>query len=292
MGTAHCGSTLLSLLLSCQTECFSVGEISNLPTLYKNHKKICSICEDSCTFWEQKISSNLDQLSRSFQNQRSFPFIPLKIERRLRAIKGNDPIVQPYTTILSHLPQVNVLIDSTKVPKWISTELSLPEFQQPHLSAKLLYLVRDGRAVMASWLRRHRKGGKDADAKAFCQYWLKRVRDSQALFEKFPNEHKLKVQYEEFALAPEVTLQSIGKFLEIPIDESRLEYWKYSHHAISGNSDTKDLILKYKDQEERGKTKFEIRLDRRWKSELSETDLSIFNKLAGELNQHCLWDYM
>ncbi|NET17702.1 MAG: sulfotransferase [Okeania sp. SIO1H6] len=40
LGTPACGSTLLSLMLDSHPQCFTVGELSNLPRLYQNQKII------------------------------------------------------------------------------------------------------------------------------------------------------------------------------------------------------------------------------------------------------------
>jgi hypothetical protein len=78
-----------------------------------------------------------------------------------------------------------------------------------------------------------------------------------------------------------------------------LNYWEHEHHQIGGNTGARSLILKKTAEggdiqtvkpgdwhggyyKEMGKT---IKLDMRWKTELSPECLEYFDKHAGEMNR-------
>ncbi|MGD1854401.1 MAG: sulfotransferase [Leptolyngbyaceae cyanobacterium] len=306
LGTAHSGSTLLSLMLSSHHKIFALGELSNLPDFHKKDRSICDICEGKCSFWDTQFSSEeLNRLTDCLVNQRLHKYIPLKVERQVRSLIGRDQIFRPYTKIFSKLPDsVQVLIDSTKTVWWIEKQLQLPEFRpNGGLKPKLLHLVKDGRAVIASQIRRR----PNSDIEKLSHKWLQRVTKSQALFESFPQADRLCIAYEALATEPEKTLREICNFLDLDFTPKLLPYWESEHHFISGNTGTRSLIQKYRRQESPSDTDsihqkqnsssakdfkyyaddvgFQIKLDVRWKSELSPEQIQAFERIAGEVNR-------
>ncbi len=184
---------------------------------------------------------------------------------------------------------------------WINLQLKLPEFQAKNsrsLKPKLLHLVKDGRAVMASYLRRQ----PNLNIEKLSQKWAKRVTASQKLFENFPAADRLRIAYEHLATEPERTLQKICDFLGVEFSPTQICYWENEHHFISGNTGTRSLIQKYRQKstllqpsnrnyslyaEEVG---FQIKLDLRWKTELSSEQLDVFGQVAGEVNKPYAWN--
>ena len=79
-----------------------------------------------------------------------------------------------------------------------------------------------------------------------------------------------------------------------------IEFWKQEHHHIVGSRGTNALIRKYRGLKQKGVEKIhgsyyeelglQIKLDLRWKHELSAENLAIFNSLAGELNKSYEWN--
>lgn len=283
LGTAHCGSTLLALILDSHPDCFTVGEISNFPQLHKSGKSICSICKGTCNFWDEKFSKQeLNKLSLGFSNTRLNPLIPLKVERLLReAVK--DTVFHPYSTIAAKT-SAQVIVDSTKVAQWIDAESQLPEFKQD-LDAYLIHLVRDGRAIMHSYFKRERNASMTV--KDFSNMWLKRIAQNEALYEKFPADRRLKVAYEDLATHPEETVKQVCNFLNIPFKPDILKFWAFEHHIISGNSGTRSMIDKYHNQAEANQDSGElaIRLDQQWKKKLKPESLEEFYTLIGDRNK-------
>ena len=313
LGTAHSGSTLLSLMLGSHAQMFALGEISNLPDFHERKRPICDVCEGKCNFWDTQFKPiEQKHLANCLSNQRLSKYIPLKVERQIRGLIGRDQIFKPYTTIFSKLPEsTEVLIDSTKTVAWIKQQLQLPEFKTQAtkgINPKLLYLVRDGRAIMASYLRRK----PQLNMKELSQKWVKRITASQAFFDRFPKAERMCISYEELATKTETTLQKVCDFLELDYAPELVHYWEKEHHFVSGNTGTRSLIQKYRRQQEKvsdmnavneaqsqaspknykfyaEKVGFQIKLDLRWKSELSLEQIQIFEQIAGEVNQPYAW---
>ena len=203
LGTAHCGSTLLSLILDSHPQCFNVGELSNFPSFYRSKKRICSVCESECVFWDRQFSqTELQNLCLGLANARISPLIPLKVERFFRELV-NDDIFRPYSAIASKTP-ANVIVDSTKTIYWISGMLQRKEIKK-EFDIYLLHLVRDGRAVLNSYLKRK----QTINVQDLSHLWLKRVTENERFFEKFSVGEKMLLRYEEFATKPEEKTQKI-----------------------------------------------------------------------------------
>ncbi|KKI99328.1 sulfotransferase family protein [Prochlorothrix hollandica] len=248
LGTAHSGSTLLSLILGSHPQAFAVGELSNLPDFFDQGRSICDICESNCDFWQGRFSrQELQRLTACLWNQRLHPAIPLSVERQVRSFLGRDQIFRPYSQIFAKLPgDPRLIVDSTKTLYWIRQQLKLPEFKAPWgrstLQPKLLHLVRDGRAVLASTLRRQ----PQTSVASFSRKWLQRIQESEAFFAGFPVADRYCLRYEDLATDPQATLQHLGQFLGLTMTEDQLRYWENDHHFISGNTGTRSLIMKYR----------------------------------------------
>ncbi len=284
LGTPLCGSTLLSLMLDSHPQCFAVGELSNLPRLYQTQKRI-SICEDEYNFWDRQFSQKeLQNLSLGLANVRINPAIPLKVEKFFREIV-NDEIFRPYSVIATKA-SANVLIDSTKTVYWISEMLQRKEIKK-EFDVYLLHLVRDGRAVLNSYIRRRNKS-----VEYLSNFWLQRVTNNEIFFENFSLGHKMLLRYEQLATTPQETMQQVCNFLGIEFSMEMIPYWKYPHHIISGNSKTNSLSKKYKNPKEESQNShdFSIKINLNWRTQLKEDTLREFYAIVGDKNKSYEWN--
>lgn len=284
LGTAHCGSTLLSLILDSSDQCFTVGELSNLPTIYKREQSLT----ENHSFWHSHFSEiEKKQLALGCSNVRLSPMIPLKIEKLVREI-FNDPIFRPYSLIQAKT-SADVIVDSTKTIYWISSMLSLKELKQEY-DVYLLHLVRDGRAVLNSYLRKRKR----MTVEEFSHLWLQRVKNNEQFFHNFTQGQKMRLAYEELATNPQETTQKVCDFLGIEFKADMINYWSYEHHILSGNQGTKSLIDKYQitsQNNELNKKDLSIKLDSTWKKDLTPTHLQQFYDIVGEQNKLYEWNY-
>lgn len=288
MGTAHCGSTLLTLVLGGHCQCLSLGEISNLPDFYRRNKPICSVCQGECSLWNHQFSDqDLQLLSHGFAERRLHSFMPLKIEKQVRRFLKADQVFNPYSLIASRIKE-QILIDSTKTVWWLQKKLAAREFDEG-LSPYLIHLIRDGRAVMSSYSRRKQYQGLTPQqfGEQFGKLWKDRVTNENNFFDSFSGE-KIRLRYEEFATQPEATAQFLCSWLDIDFQHDMLSYWKHEHHTISGNSGTRASVQKYQNDAQSTRD-LGIKLNQKWQKILSVEQIAAFYKATDSMNKAYEW---
>jgi hypothetical protein len=132
---------------------------------------------------------------------------------------------------------------------------------------RLILLVRDGRAVFSSGIRRNL--GRDAALSAWSSIYSRCL----PVFQKhLTKDQWLLVHYENFATDPARELRRICDFLGIGFEESMLAFAETEQHIANGNN------MRFN----RNST---VRLDERWREDLSAPMLAYFDRRAGALNR-------
>jgi hypothetical protein len=177
-----------------------------------------------------------------------------------------------------------IVIDSSKVGLRLKYLLCNPD-----LNVRVLRLIRDGRGVALTHTNPAqfadaaepglRSGGSGLVRPDFrlpiheaALLWRRSNEEADCVTASLGKSVCMEVRYEQLCQHPDETLQSICRFLEIspmPIGNN-FRQRKLQH--IVGNGMRFD-------------TSSEIRLDERWKTQLSENDLKVFNRLSGGLNR-------
>ncbi len=295
MGSGHCGSTLLELILGSHSNIFGLGELQRLPQVvdepYQDFPKLCQICVDECEFWNRRVSFPV--LKRYFSRKHIYSFIARHISHYHKSIYH----------YLFRWSGHDILIDSSKQVKWIKHQLR-PSYHWREITPILLYITRDGRAVVNSLLRKY----PDRDIAKVTMRWKRSVEDMNKFYENFPSDERLIVSYEKLATQPSQIISNLCEFLRIKYEPAMLQYWIHDHHTTLGNLGTRSLIFRYRayddlkiGQETVPKNSFEqlremhgnyyeklgmtIKLDLRWKEELSKEQLQVFEAIAGEANR-------
>jgi len=293
MGMGRSGSTLLDLMIGSHPDTFSLGEISHLPRIIEKGKK--NWTPGGSTFWQENFpEAELKQFAAGLSTKRLHEYIPRKVERFIRELFGKDEILNPYTVLFSKTRKT-ILSDSSKDITWISHKLKAREFRQGLIEPYILHNIRDGRAVVNSYLRLN----PSRTMEELSHRWVRRFNQHKNFYAQFPEERKMIIRYEELASTPQTVLERICQLLSIEFTPEMIEYWKQDHHHIVGSRGTNSLISKYRGQTAKGVKKhgnyyqapeFAIKLDLRWKQELSLENLEIFNSIVGSLNKPYEWD--
>ncbi|WP_339737050.1 sulfotransferase [uncultured Maricaulis sp.] len=260
-GAGHSGSTLLGMILGSHSKAFYVGEgakVRNLGDEKKPlRKRVCKICGEGCEVWA------------GFRWDRESPL---------------------YEQISAHVHRT-VIIDSTKDEAWI--EARAAEMNKAGGQAFLLFLTRDGRAVVNSRIRKYPERGAEAQIRQ----WMEKMVLSQALFERFEGP-KLQVSYENLSTRTESEVRRVCDMMQIEFEPAMLRFAEQSHHVLGGNSGTQFIAAKtrFDDPDEafvsltdRTSAYYEnhsggIEIDLRWKQEFDPAHLALFEELAGPLN--------
>lgn len=175
----------------------------------------------------------------------------------------------------------------------------LPSQQVPPVRPKFIHLIRDGRAVVASMLRKEHQHSVSAAARL----WSHDVRRNRRLMRRQPREDVLEVSYEHLKADPAAGLKRICAFLGLDFQPSMTRYEGHDAHYLSGNRGTLHALASQQqadvnlqisigneprfdwDLDHYRKTDPTRFVDERWKHELSNRQLRVFALLAGRLNR-------
>jgi hypothetical protein len=292
-GSGRSGSTLMELLLNRNSLIRSVGEFFRLNQYARTNMEPCTCGRPvmDCPFWldvqeelqrvvgmpsDPKLLTSFDvnipkhehgmvtnlvqQVSLVLGNPWLHRSISSRFLRRTNQAVKDSLAVHEAIRRVTRCP---VILESTKLPRRLK-ELYLADPS----SFKLIYLIRDGRAVAASAMRR-----VGMDMKSAAGEWERWNRRSWWAQLTVPAQQKTRIRYEDLCQSPEPTLQSICDFLEIPFEKSMLELRKSESHSLGGNP------MRFRQEESK------IRLDERWREQLTKKDLDIFDSVAGQMNR-------
>lgn len=296
----HAGSTLLNLLLGAHPQGLAVGEITHLPkNIAIDSTCSCGQPVSACQFWRPAIdvfcqSQNIDfwkspyalnlgfimdgkeidwahqTRSRMLQRKLTYalefarfrwglPGIP-PFQRRLEEAARNK--LRLFDFLLAQTSKGFVIDSSKHYVDGMHLYQQAPEF------TRIISLIRDGRAVFNSGLRR------GLTPAAAISAWRRPYSRALPILEKnVPEADWLRIRYEDLAQNPSQTLDKVCDFLGLDYQPNMMDYKQSGSHIANGNR-------------MRLKEDATIRLDERWKSELSGEMLDYFNRNGSSLNQY------
>jgi hypothetical protein len=237
MGCAHCGSTLLTTLLGRHSQISTVGELK-MTAIPEDPDYLCG-CGDrlsECSFW-----SNVRELCRNQGVDLPFPrlgthfaggdWISNKIVgtrvrwgglERLRVLgtkcwspadKLVDTVVHRNERIIDavcSLEGKSAFLDGSKDPVRL-----LQFIRSGRFDVKVIHLVRDGRAIVASYKKRH------ADLGYCLMLWKHKAIECERLKELVSGESILTLRYEDLCADVEGTLDKISDFAGVDREGAR-----------------------------------------------------------------------
>jgi hypothetical protein len=257
-GAGHSGSTLLGGLLGNISSAFYMGEakkIINIHDLQKPlRKRVCKICGENCPVWKDFV------------------------------FRGHDHL---FPDVLEHV-KAKWLIDSTKNIQWLRD--SYDHCINAKLKVKLIFLLRDGRGVINSRIRKY----PERDPATQIQDWWNQMVSSENYYAQFKGP-KIRVHYEALASHPEKAVREICQAFELPYQPDILQFGKKEMHPFGGNNGTQYLFGASGIQlHDRVKSYYEkhpkkIQPDHRWKKELKKEHLELFASIIQDQNEKYIW---
>jgi hypothetical protein len=259
---SYTGTTWINCLLGCHEKGFALGPADRVVNLFETEgwAKACCVCGSECDFWPT--------FGKTYDPKQNF-------YRQLAAFSGKDFIVtnNPFTggKAEADLHHADVLVKDLRV-------------------------VRDGRAVCTSYLNHH--GGSFLDA-------VNWYASPAARFEFDPqDEDVLCLRYEDFVADQFAMIKRVGQFLGLTYPENFYKFWEFDHHIAAGNGSIYGMIARFN----RGR-KFGLKaagfyekeferlqhepekpvLDERWKKDLGDRELFLFDDRCGAVNE--AWGY-
>lgn len=286
MACTHSGSTLLAMQLARQRGVCSVGELSGTRHRARPGYR-CSCGQElvHCDFW-RRVTAAMAKRGFSFDPRTAETDIrnaPTRYSRRLLRPMHHGRLLERVRDVGLHLsPSArtylrdhqrlktalaesvlecsgdSVLVDSSKLGVQLKYQLRNPRFD-----VKVIWLVRDGRAVACSLMRNQ----KMPMAQAAYQ-WRRFYEEADAILRELDAGQWRQVRYEELCAEPERTLGELWPFLGMPAEAPRGEPREF--HVLG--HDTRLNMGKARPNE-------------KWRKELSAADLRVFEEVAGRLNR-------
>jgi hypothetical protein len=313
LGASHSGSTLLAMLLNAHPDVTTIGETSpgrmgDIDT----YRCSCGKLIEDCPFWTNVVSrmrtQHADFSLQDFGTGFEFPESRM-INRVLHFEHRGKGLEMLRNAVLSLSPGWRkrrreiasrcydlasaalaesggrILVDSSKLAHRLKFLLHIPEF-----NIKVLHLIRDGRAVALTYMRQDefadstsptlRRGGRGMAAKATAaslsmtvaaREWRRCLQSAEHVLANVNRSQWMQVHYEELSGDPEGTLRRLHGFLGTDPARAVTSFRDVEHHVI-GNGMRLDSTSA-------------ISLDERWKSVLTDDELSAFSREAGEVNR-------
>jgi hypothetical protein len=285
----HSGSTLLACLLNAHPEVCSVGEFASpKPT----HECSCGCTFETCPFWHRwraearkegfdleagKLDIFLEPHPQGgFTEDLFYYLFPGYPVNRLRDAafslfshrpgevrRALDKAIA-LARILCRIEKTSVFFDTSKSPFWVRF---LGQFVR-NIPIKVIALVRDGRGVMNSLIRKEHYTPDYAIA-----HWLWSNRNLRRATRYLPASDVIWLRLEDFCRAPQDKLREIFRFLGVDENGSLALQDRKTRHIIGNKM--------------RHTFNGEIRHDESWRQELSREHLRLFEERAGWLNR-CL----
>jgi hypothetical protein len=103
--------------------------------------------------------------------------------------------------------------------------------------------------------------------------WRRCIEEAESILRTLPQSRWVEVRYEDYCNHPDGTLTRVQQFLGVEPSGLPEQFRTVEQHIV-GNGMRLD-------------TSSEIRLDERWRTQLTEQDLSTFDEIAGAVNRRC-----
>jgi hypothetical protein len=311
LGASHSGSTLLAKLLSVHPEACTAGELKAMNIGDPEYRCSCGSPIRLCSFWREvsramasrgvngfditEAATSVFEVRSHYARRLLAPLqrtailesardIALSFSRAWRAhLRETQRRNVALIASLQELTESKVVIDSSKMAVRLKYLLRNPE-----LDVKIIWLVRDGRAVALTYIDEWNfadaadpalRGGGSGSRRASprrsiadaARDWRGSNEAADCLTTRLPTSQWTQVKYEELCAQPEFTACRLFQFLGLSPRKVNLNSCSRSQHVI-GNGMRFDVTS-------------EIRLDERWRNHLSREDVGIFNTVAGKLNR-------
>ena len=312
LAASHSGTTLLTLLLNSHPDLATLGELtSGAVRGVPAYRCSCRRPIGECAFWG-RLSAAVRPRHPAFDlatfGIRFEPEAPGWV-RRLTRIEHRGPALESLRglalglspTWRRHLEGLErgsaavaraaleltgarVFADSSKLAHRLRFLREMPAFD-----LRVIHVVRDGRAVALTYMDEERfadasdaslrRGGFGSESarrpglpmRRAAEEWRRAQRSAEHVLAGIPASRCTRVRYEDLCAQPRETLARLFTFQGLEPARAAPDFRSVEHHVV-GNGMRLDASS-------------EIRLDERWKSVLSTSELAEFQAVAGPVNR-------
>jgi Sulfotransferase domain len=295
----YSGSTLLDMVLGLDPNFTALGEVAKLAEFHAQGLRCtCGIPVSCCEFWTQVERALGNAIQGNTANQFSlaeFPLISKRVHPTIHRLLptlpesllllGNKMLWSYFTRRSSSVYEVDlaarnslvlfdaiagltnsrVIVDSSKEPvKLKSLYLADPE------RFRLIFLIRDGRAVTLSQMKHKNLGFEDA-----ARRWARYNFNLRLMMRSIPTRQIMLMRYEDLCRFPRREIDRVYAFLGISrkTDNLPLQLDKAACHNIGGNP----MRRRFEESD--------IVLDEGWRRAITQEQMAVFERIAGHWNQ-------
>lgn len=254
---SYTGTTWINLLLGCHEDTFALGPPDRFYELNDKSQaaKLCLVHGESCPLWPA--------FCERYDREQNFLVQIAEVVKK-RSFIINNPIMDGFGR----------------------------ELDGPGIEVLPVFVVRDGRAVTASYARHFSVSFEDALA----DWYAPAI---GGLLETMKAKNDLVLRYEDVLESPVRQLQQIGDWLGITYSERLRDYWLWKHHPIMANQGTVAMLRLHEGiplMNFRGREFYEEQFktlnenpsqsfaDDRWKTDLTPRERFLFDHYCGSGN--------
>jgi hypothetical protein len=244
----HSGQTWLSMLIGTHSQSLTLGEIDAIDGV-THLDTVCMLCGEHCDFWEA--------FNRVW-------------------VPENNIFLQLAEFSGKHILSISKI---EKYRKYIMHDKVL---------IKAIRLLRDGRAVTASYLRKYPLRTYESIVKE----WVASSQENDNWVAGVPPENRMVLRYEDLVADTATWMRKICAFLGVDFEGDMVEYWKVKHHIVNGNRGTLSFVQRHfgmrsdpvdkRFYEHQAPDTFS---DERWRSQLTPGQRHLFDKIGGALHK-------
>ena len=298
---AHSGSTIIELLLGGHPDIASLGEVSSLAhDILLNQPCTCGKPLTHCSAWKPIFSTIQEKSGIDFE-EKPYSF---RLGATLKSVQKDsfqknhwNNIVNHYHRGLEYIYFKSFLAKILPLPSHSSSEventLTLYDIARKHRGKKIivdsskrylkalelykkapnmiriLFLVRDGRSVFASHLKR--QWPRHVAYLAWKNFYSRAL---PLMKQYVAPKHLYIMQFEKFLQQPDYHIKKICELVDIdtPHLDKLLTFDRKNLHSTGGNL-------------ARFEKKLKLRQDEGWRTHLTKDEIHYFNKKSGNLNK-------
>jgi Sulfotransferase family len=309
LSASHSGSTLLSMLLNAHPDVVTAGELKAEHFGDPDHYRCsCHALLKECAFWRAvadcmhsrghefsiiDAKTHFGSMDSGWVRRLLRPLVRDALTERVRdAVLAFSPVWRrglprmlrrsaDLVHCVAEVAHAKVVVESSKVGLRLKYLARCAD-----LDITVIRLIRDGRAVALTYMRpdefadardaKLRGGGTGVNRDTrlsmddAAREWRRSNEEAEALLQQLPGLRVIQVRYEDLCNAPVDTVNLIFGELGLDTITSLTGFRSLPHHVI-GNGMRLD-------------TDNRVELDDRWRNALVATELSTFNRVAGDLN--------
>ena len=287
------GSTLLTLLLAQHRQIVTMGELkaTSMGEL-ADYQCSCGAAIQGCDFWREVIHEvaarggafSLAQFGTHFRSRhagydrvlRARVRGPLFESVRRQLLKSVPGLAREYRQVMAQnrmLIEViqrqqgaDIFLDGSKDPQRL-----LYFLRSGHWSIDVIRLHRDGRAQSHS--QRLKARGQLGFGEA-AREWATTIGEMARVCEAVPDGRLHTLDYESLCRDPAAEMARIWRFLQVPAldrDWQQIDLKSPEQHILGNNMRTKSQIT--------------IKLDEKWRDQVNDGELQLFEQRAGRVNR-------